>query len=135
MKSLRLAVCGLVLVGLMALGRNASGQQVPDLESANDLSVLYAGDPESPRTEAWVAFLEQWFPDVGAIAIKDLNEESASAYDVIVADWRARYDAGSYVMDQQGHGASLPPGFSRPVIMIGAMGAELAPRTTWFTWL
>jgi len=108
-------------------------QDAPAHEPAADLAVLYAGDLETERAEHWIAFLEQWFPDVAAISLNELDQDSAAAYDVVVADWRSRYANGSYASDSS-PSANLPPGFDRPILMIGAVGSEIS-RDPAFNWL
>lgn len=98
------------------------------------LSVLYAGDPESPRTERFTAFLTPWVKQVEAISLKDLDEERAAKFDVVVADWHRRYGEGGY-QGGEGHGLKLGRDFKRPVVMIGAVGGELVRDWSKLNWL
>jgi len=89
------------------------------------LSILYAGYPGGPREKAWLDFLGQWFENVESISLKDLDAKAASRSDVVVADWTTRYKDGSYNSEHPRHDTSLGKDFSRPIIMVSGVGAEL----------
>ena len=64
-----------------------------------------------------------------AIALGELSTKAAKPYDVVIADWRRRYSSeGEYIRDSSSNGR-LPDGFSKPVIMIGAVGGEIQRRS------
>ncbi len=93
-----------------------------------DLSILYAGYPGGPREKAWIDFLRKWFSKVESIDLRKLSGRSAAAFDVVVADWTSRYKDGSYNSGAPSHNNSLGKDFTKPLIMISAVGAELTRR-------
>ena len=96
------------------------------LRPSRKLAVLYAGHPESPRAAAYVGFLREWFARVDQIDLEKLNVAAAQDYDVVVADWKRRYGGkGGYDSDS-GHRATIGSDFTKPIVMIGAVGGELA---------
>jgi len=113
------------LTFLLALPAQAQ-DPAAELGGGRSLSILYAGHLESPRATRYVDFLKEWFAKVDAIDLHDLNAKTARPHDVVVADLRRRYgDGGSFDSDS-GHRANIAEDFSKPVIMIGAVGGELA---------
>lgn len=93
-----------------------------------DLSILYAGYPGGPREKAWTEFLKRWFSKVESIDLRKLSVRSAADFDVVVADWTSRYENGRYNPGAERHNTSLGKDFTKPIIMIGAVGAELTRR-------
>jgi hypothetical protein len=103
------------------------------------LAVLYAGCPNTDREKAFVAFLEENFTKVESMSLEKLTLEQAKPFDVVVADWKGRYKIGpdgtAGMWDaESGHRAQLPKDFTKPVVMIGAVGGELA-RWSKIGWL
>ena len=98
------------------------------------LSVLYAGDPLSPRTAHFSEFLAQWVKKVETISLKDLDAEKAAAFDVVVADWHRRYGEDGYEGGAP-HGMALAMGFKKPVVMLGAVGGEVVRAWSKLNWL
>ena len=122
-----------MILGVLAAVLVAAGAS-PAVDEKLELSVLYAGDPTSPRTAAFSELLAEHFITVEAIALHDLTAESARPFDVVVADWKRRHAGGSYDSDAR-PGYTLPPGFEKPVVMIGAVGGEIARRRSYIDWL
>ena len=116
----------LVPLGLAIAAPLAAHAQESVLGDAGKLAVLYAGHPESPRAAAYVGFLREWFARVDQIDLEKLNVAAAQDYDVVVADWKRRYGGkGGYDSDS-GHRATIGSDFTKPIVMIGAVGGELA---------
>ncbi len=125
----------MILGCFVSWGPSALAADEPlDLGDYQKLSILYAGAPGDERETAWVEFLGQHFAKVGKISLEELSNEAAAGYDVVVADWKSRYVDGEYQSDR-GHRVRLDRSFSKPVIGIGAVGAEIARRTSKLTWL
>ena len=103
-----------------------------------ELSVLYAGCPGSDRETDFVRFLREHFARVEATSLPRLTMDAARPFDVVIADWRPRYkyvDGKAKSYDSSlAPGAQLPVDFTRPVVMIGAVGGELA-RWSKIGWL
>lgn len=116
-----------LLVGAILCGPRAlAGDGIPG--GRDDLSILYAGYPGGPREKAWVEFLRKWFSKVESIDLKKLDVRSAADFDVVVADWTSRYTNGRYTGGAKKHNTSLGKDFTKPIIMISAVGAELTRR-------
>ena len=130
---MRITLTGIAAALLcLGLGVTSSAEPEKSVPELAQLSVLYAGDPQSDRSKHFVEFLTPWFKKVGNISLSDLSQSAAKDYDVVVADWKRRYVDGSYKRDP--HGLKLPETFSKPVIMLGAVGGEIA-RQTKIDWL
>ena len=108
----------------VAVAEDVAGD-VAESTEREDLSILYAGYPGGPRAKAWTDFLRQWFSKVESIDLRKLNGRSAADFDVVVADWTSRYKDGSYNTSAPRHNNSLGKDFTKPIIMISAVGAEL----------
>lgn len=119
------AVPALLLAGSFAFAPRAAQ------DAKQPLSVLYAGAPGGEREQAFVAFLEQHFAKVGSVSLEKLSMETAAPYDVVVADWKRRYvpqaDGKVEFDSKAGHGFGLPRKFTKPIVMLGAVGGEIAP--------
>lgn len=98
------------------------------------LAVLYAGKPDSPRTERFRAFLEPWVARVETISLSDLDAEAAAPFDVVVADWERRYGEDGY-QSPEPHRKALGREFPTPVVMIGAVAGELVKSWSKIHWL
>ena len=107
------------------------------------LTVLYAGNPDSPRAKDFVAFLKQHFAKVGETSYEKFKPDEAKGYDVVVFDWTSIYPRGeggkidSKVTSLRSPKAPrLPADFDRPAVLIGAAGGDLAgPRRLKIDWL
>ena len=98
-----------------------------------NLKVLYAGNPDSPRTKDFVSFLGQHFARVGETSYETFKADEAKGYDVVIFDWTSIYPR-----DKDGKIApkstslnspktpGLSPDFDRPAVLIGAAGGSLA---------
>ena len=125
-----------LIVGWPVLSAHAeeAAPAVSSPPALKGLSVLYAGDPESPRTERFTAFLSPWVQRVEAISLKDLDAEAAAKFDVVVADWHRRYGEDGY-QGGEAHGMQLERDFKKPVVMVGAVGGELVRGWSKLNWL
>ena len=120
----------MMLVAVSALLLAAPAPRAPQ-DAKQPLAVLYAGAPDGEREKAFVAFLQQHFAKVGTVGLEQLTPEAAAPYDVVVADWKRRYVPqanGKVEFDSNaGHRYALPRGFTKPIVMLGAVGGEIAP--------
>jgi hypothetical protein len=102
------------------------------------LAVLYAGCPGTDREKDFVAFLRDHFTKVETTSLETLSMEKAKPFDVVVADWKPRYkyvDGRAKNYDSEsGHHFSLSKDFTKPIVMIGAVGGEIA-RWSKIGWL
>jgi hypothetical protein len=101
-------------------------------QSRQTLAVLYAGCPNTEREKTFVEFLRANFTKVESTSLEGLTLEQAKPFDVVVADWKSRYKRGpdgraSEYDGGSGHSKQLPKDFTKPVVMIGAVGGEIAP--------
>lgn len=94
---------------------------------ATDLSILYAGSPGSEREKHFVEFLEAWFPEVQTISLEALDSKAAEPFDVVVADWKPRYDKAGNPLRDAGPKANLrfDQKYSKPTVCLGAVGSEI----------
>ncbi|HWB13140.1 MAG TPA: hypothetical protein VG826_28200 [Pirellulales bacterium] len=98
-----------------------------------DLRILYAGNRESDRAKDFAAFLEEHFAKVTVAGLADFKPSDADGHDVVIFDWTSIYprdktgkidnSLGSISMPQA---PALPQRFSRPTVLIGAAGGQLA---------
>ena len=131
----------LVLTLVLAVGWTTLPTQAEEEAAKTDsppelkgLSVLYAGDPDSPRTAHFSEFLAHWVKTVETISLKDLSAERAAAFDVVVADWHRRYGEDGYKGGAP-HGMALARDFKKPVVMLGAVGGEVVRSWSKLNWL
>ncbi len=82
------------------------------------LRVLYAGQPDHPRTEEFVRFLGEHFAATTAIDVRSLGAQSAADFDVVVVDLPADCAHARAVR--------LPEGFDRPTVLVGMWPARFA---------
>lgn len=124
MRSAALVSLGALLLGALLPTSVLSARPAEGWGKARELSVLYAGDPGSPRKPAFLGFLEEWFDQVSAINLLDLDLEAAGAFDVVIADWSQRHADGNH---RPGIPASflLPEDFDRPLVMIGVVAGRI----------
>jgi hypothetical protein len=97
------------------------------------LNVLYAGNPNTPRTKDFVSFLQQHFAKVGETSYEKFKSDEAKGYDVVVFDWTSIYPRdkdGKINNKLTGLESPKPPPlgreFDRPAVLIGAAGGFLA---------
>jgi hypothetical protein len=96
---------------------------------AKNTKILYAGSPGGSREKAFTEFLKQWFDKVDTLDLRKLNSSSAEPYDVVIADWTSRYGNDGYKKDMNGPSIQLGPKFKKPIVMIGAVGGEIAKHS------
>ena len=99
-----------------------------DLGSDAQLKVLFAGTPEKPREAAFLELLESSFAHVDTISLRELNAASASAYDVVIADWEPTYVDGSWGQGER-HGVKLKRDFPTPLLMVGDLAGSIVSAT------
>ena len=88
-----------------------------------ELSVLYAGDVEHPRTSTWVRFLERHTRGVEAIDLSELSRAAAVDHDVVIVDSPSPFgEEGRFDMPEV---PALSRDFDRPTILVGAAGGAL----------
>ena len=63
------------------------------------------------------------------------SPESRSMTAAPIADWTSRYGKDGYAEDMSGAGVELPQGFTKPVIMLSAVGGELTRGHSKIGWL
>ena len=98
---------------LLALPQGAP-QQTPE---RLPVAVHYAGDPQSERGRAFVAFLGEQFATVGTSSRKQLKTAEAAA---------ARFaDADVLVVDTDLTGR-LPRGYDKPMVVVSGPGQRTA---------
>jgi hypothetical protein len=108
-----------------------------------DLKVLYAGNPDSPRTKDFVTYLSKHFTKVGETNYEKFKEEEAKAYDVIIFDWSSIYPrdkdgklAKKFTGLNSPKAPTLSSTFDRPAVLIGAAGGSMAsPLGLKINWL
>jgi hypothetical protein len=135
-----LALSSIVLLALSGASQDPALPSKPPV-AANDakqpLSVLYAGAPGTEREKSFVALLKEHFAKVETIALGSLSMKTAAPFDVVVADWRERYayvDGKAKQLPGFSSSFGLDDGFTRPIVMIGAVGGEIA-RWSKIGWL
>ncbi|MBI5849879.1 MAG: hypothetical protein HZB39_02395 [Planctomycetes bacterium] len=99
-----------------------------------DVAVLYAGEPDHPRTTDWKVFLEAHVRKVGVADIAHLKAADAEGFDVVVADTPPPFDgSGAYKARTV---AKLPPDWDRATVALGyAAGSLLGDRKLKLDWL
>lgn len=142
-------LASLCLVAAVLTPRSAAALEPPQAQASTStapaaaarkepLAVLYAGAPGSEREARWLAFLRAECARAESVDLRKLTPGAAADFDVVVADWSRRYVAGAdgkYEFDSDsGHGATLPSALEKPVILLGAVGGEVA-RASKIGWL
>ena len=141
-------LASLCLVAAVLTPRSAAAWEPPQNQASTPtaaalarkepLAVLYAGEPGSEREARWLAFLRAECARAESVDLRKLTPGAAADFDVVVADWSRRYVAGAdgkYEFDSDsGHGATLPSALEKPVILLGAVGGEVA-RASKIGWL
>jgi len=105
----------------------------PDVGEFRELAVLYAGFPGTARERAFVALLESAFAKVETVELESLDSAQAEGFDVVVADWTDRFEAGRF-SGAQDIDLRLGTDFARPVVMVGALSGRV-PQGTKFNHL
>lgn len=131
MPNLRLSL----LLALLVLTPAASPVRPSPQDSLGEAAkfkILYAGKKGDPREKRFAAFLKERFDQVDTMDLEKLTAAAAAPYDVVVADWGRRYGRAGDL--ERGPKLQLGSDFSKPIVMIGAVGGEIQ-RHTKFDWL
>jgi hypothetical protein len=123
-------ITSLALVGALQDPTPPAAPSAKAADSKLPLAVLYAGCPGTEREKNFVAFLRSHFARVESIVLGDVSMDTAAAFDVVVADWKERYKYVDGVAKGYAGGISswsLPQRFTKPVVMVGAVGGEIVP--------
>ena len=83
-----------------------------------DLTILYAGYPDTAREKDFVQFLSKYFTEVKTGDLAKFTEEKARGSDVVILD----YDGRGYEAPRP----RLSRKFTRSTIMVGVAGTLLA---------
>jgi hypothetical protein len=110
----------------------AARPQENALGEAAEYRILYAGKSRNVREERFLKLLKSHFARVDTIDLTQLTPLKARDYDVVIADWERRYKGG--VFKNEPYGLQLDATFSKPIVMIGAVGGEIQ-RHTKLDWL
>jgi len=87
------------------------------------LSVLYVGAKDDPRTAEFTQFLSRTFPRVEAAELEVLSNETASGADVVIIDSPTPYKAdGRFDMPRV---PLLGTVYTKPTILMGAAGGMM----------
>jgi hypothetical protein len=100
-----------------------------------DLSVLYAGIKDDPRTAEFTEFLSKTFTHVEAIELETLSPETARGADVVIIDSPTPYKGkGDFQMPKV---PALGADYRKPTILMGAAGGAvlIQNRTLKLGWL
>jgi hypothetical protein len=121
----------LLLAAVLPFAPPAAAEEIEvhPLGEQRKLKVLYAGVEGTPRYDAFAAFLRAHFDGFAAIDVAKLDEGAAAPFDVVVADGKRLYpmDPKSPSIDQASCGIGAT--FSKPIVMIGAMGGDVQHHT------
>ncbi len=100
-----------------------------------DLSVLYAGIKDDPRTAEFTEFLSKTFTRVEAIDLGALSAETASGADVVIVDSPTPYREGDKFEFPKA--PALGTDYSKPTILMGVAGGVVlnTSRTLKLNWL
>ena len=89
------------------------------------LSVLYVGDPGTPRAKAFTRFLETNVAQFEVIARKTFATSKAQRFDVVLLDWPQ-----SETVRQEWEQGRSPLGdrdsWQKPTVLLGSAGLNLA---------
>jgi hypothetical protein len=112
------------------------GVLAPAQEDRIDIKVLYAGAPESRRTQDFTDFLGKTFKEVGTVELTKL-EEKAKDFDVVIVDSPSPYGRGEGPRKFEMYETpKLTTGFTKPTILMGAAGGSvLGPLEIKLNWL
>ena len=104
-------------------------------EKKIELSVLYAGVKDDPRTAEFTAFLSKTFTRVEAIDVLTLSADAAKGADVVIVDSPSPYrDGNKFEMPKV---PALGTDYTKPTILMGAAGGHVLnqARALKLTWL
>ncbi len=121
----------LSLLPLLAL----APQDSPAPPPRHPVSVLYAGEPGTPREKAYVDFLRGRFEKVGTTTPEELLKSNGAGFDVIVADGTVEEAPGNRLkMSGCTKSISFPESWSRPTVLIASAG-KAADKSSKIGWL
>ena len=90
-------------------------------EKKLSLSVLYVGNPSTPRGKAYTEFLTRHFRKVEAAERKGFDPKTAEPFDVVILDWSQQ---------ERPEKPTSPFGpkesWSKPTVLLGSAGLLLA---------
>ena len=97
-------------------------------DEKQDLSVLYVGNVDTPRAQAFAEFLRQNFRKAETAARGGFDPKQAEGFDVVLLDW-SQADRG----DLTTNASPLGPrdSWTRPTVLLGSAGLLIA--TPWQT--
>ncbi|MGO8704787.1 MAG: hypothetical protein ACLQVA_13315 [Candidatus Brocadiia bacterium] len=116
---------GALAVGIAAMC--VSGIARAEAPEKISLSILYEGQPESPRAKDFAQFLREHFTKVEVTDVAKFTPAQTSAYDVVIFD----ADAGSTnpydTHSEFGKLAKLqlPANYSKPTVLQGLFGSRV----------
>jgi hypothetical protein len=102
------------VVGGLSVALAATGSAA-EKAAQIDLKVLYAGNPASPRTADFVAFLKAHFATVETGDLAAFKEGQAGRFDVVVLDHDVR----------EAPRPKFSAGYGVPTMTVGAAGAHI----------
>lgn len=90
----------------------------------DQLTVLYVGDPDSPRARDFTGFLELNVAKVGTAPRAAFDSKQAVNFDVVVLDWpQSGSTVGAWT---QGSPLGERANWSKPTVLLGSAGLNLA---------
>jgi hypothetical protein len=117
-----------LLLALLLLPAPQSAKDKDALGDAKKLKILLACKRGSDREAKFGQFLARYFGKVVPIGLEQLTDKAAEGFDVVIADWERRYAHGDF-QDHKKPKLRIPDGFSKPVVMIGMVAAEIQRHT------
>ncbi len=117
-----IGILGFAAINRIAMAAEGAPQPIK-------LSVLYVGEPQTPRTKDFVAFLEKHFTKVAFSDLTRFQEKDIEGFDAVIMD------LGPVVVKDNRIAMptmqSMPPfskTYSRPTIMVGATAGLVSSR-------
>ncbi len=119
---MRIRAIAFSTVFLAWFGTSVLAEEVPDIK------VLYAGNPDTPRTTDFESFLKRYFRQVAVTNLKGFRESEAKDHDVVIFDWTSAYDGKGGIDETKPPAelSALSEEFDRPAILIGGAGVGIA---------
>jgi hypothetical protein len=118
-----LAILFLAGAVLVCFSSSAGDDQVKSDGKIN-LSILYAGKPDSDREKDFVTFLRGYFREVRTGNLKQIDMKTVDKVDVVILDWKEqKLEEISLHCEISLKGLS-----GKPIVTIGTIGALLCSR-------